>query len=66
MPIVHVNVWECFGEEKAKVVIQNITKVFVDLGIPVHAVEVIVYEIQKSHGGIGWEPAPEKLKDLSP
>ena len=34
MPIVQVNVWKGFGEEKAKTVIQNITKVFVDLGIP--------------------------------
>jgi hypothetical protein len=25
MPIVHVNVWKGFGEEKAKVVIHNIT-----------------------------------------
>jgi 4-oxalocrotonate tautomerase len=53
MPVVHVNVWEGFGEEKAKTVIQNITKVFVDLGIPSHAVEVIVHEIQKLQSG-GW------------
>lgn len=25
MPIVHVNVWEGFGQKKAKAVIQNIT-----------------------------------------
>jgi phenylpyruvate tautomerase PptA (4-oxalocrotonate tautomerase family) len=49
MPVVHVHVWEGFGKEKAKTVIQNITKVFVNLGIPSHAVEVIVHEIQKSH-----------------
>lgn len=66
MPVVHVDVWEGFGEEKAKVVIQNITKVLVDLGIPAHAVEVIVHEIPKSHWGIGGEPASEKLKDVSP
>jgi len=66
MPIVHVNVWEGFGQEKTKAVIQNITKVFVDLGSPVHAVEVIVHEIPKSHGGIGGEPASEKLNDISP
>jgi 4-oxalocrotonate tautomerase len=66
MPIVHVNVWEGFGKEKAKAVIQNITQVFVDLGVPAYAVEVIVHEIQKSHGGIGGEPASEKLEDVSP
>jgi 4-oxalocrotonate tautomerase len=51
---------------KEKVVIQNITQVFVDLGVPVYAVEVIVHEIPKSHWGIGGEPASEKLKDVSP
>jgi 4-oxalocrotonate tautomerase len=66
MPIVHVNVWEGFGKEKANAVIQNITQVFVDLGVPVYAVEVIVHEIPKSHWGIGGEPASEKLKDVSP
>ena len=64
MPIVHVNVWEDFGEEKAKTVIQNITNVFVDLSIPAYAVEVIVHEIPKSHWGIGGEPASEKFRDM--
>jgi 4-oxalocrotonate tautomerase len=64
MPIVHVNVWKGFGEEKAKKVIQNITKVFVDLDIPENAVEVIVHEIPKSHWGVGGEPATEKFKNL--
>ena len=65
MPIVHVNVWKGFAKEKTKTVIQNITKVFVDLGIPAQAVEVIVHEIPKSHWGIGGVPASEKFKDIS-
>jgi len=63
MPTVHVNVWKGFGEERIKTVIEKITKVFVDLGVPVHAVEVIVHEIPKSHWGIGGEPASEKFKE---
>ena len=42
------------------------TKVFVDMGIPADAVEVIVHEIEKSHWGVGGEPASEKLKDVHP
>jgi len=61
MPIVHVNVWEGFGKEKAKTLIQKITKAFVDLGVPAQAVEVIVHEIPKSHWGIGGEPASVKF-----
>ena len=64
MPIVHVNVWEGFGEEKAKTVIRNITNVFVDMSIPAYAVQVIVHEIPKSHWGIGGEPASEKFRDI--
>ena len=66
MPVVHVNVWEGYGQENAKTTIQNITKVFVELGIPAQAVEVLVHEIQKSHWGIGGEPASEKSKDILP
>jgi 4-oxalocrotonate tautomerase len=66
MPIVHVNVWEGFGQKNAKTVIRGITKVFVDLGIPEHAVEVVVHEIPKSHWGVAGEPASERLKDESP
>jgi len=64
MPLVHVNVWEGFGEKKAKTVIQGITKVFVDLGIPSQAVQVIVHEIPKSHWGIGGESASEMKSSM--
>jgi 4-oxalocrotonate tautomerase len=65
MPIVHANVWEGFGEKNAKTIIHGITRVFVDMGVPAHAVEVIVHEIPKSHWGVAGEPASEKLKDES-
>ena len=66
MPVIHVNVWEGFGQEKVKIAIRDITKVFVSLGVPQHAVEVIVHEVKKTHWGIGGEPASEKFKDTPP
>ena len=63
MPIVHVNVWKGFGEERVKILIQKITQAFVDLGVPQHAVEIIVHEIPKTHWGVGGEPASIKLPD---
>jgi len=66
MPIVHVNAWEGLGREKAKTVIQDITEVFLNLGIPSQTVQVVVYEIQKTHWGVGGEPASEKFKDTPP
>lgn len=64
MPIIEVNVWKGFGEEKTKKVIKEITEVFVNLGIPEQAVEVLVNEIPKTHWGIGGEPASEKFRDV--
>jgi 4-oxalocrotonate tautomerase len=46
--------------------IRGITKVIADLGVPEHAIEVIVHEIPKTHWGIGGEPASEKLRNISP
>lgn len=62
MPIIHAHVWKGFGEEPTKKVIKGITKVFMDLDIPEHAIEVLVHEIPKTHWGIGGEPASEKFK----
>jgi 4-oxalocrotonate tautomerase len=66
MPIVHVDFWEGVGEGQVKKMIRGITDVMTDLGVPENAVEVIVYEIPKTHWGVGGEPASEKLKDISP
>ena len=66
MPIVHVDFWEGVGEEQVKKMISGITNVMVDIGVPENAVEVVVYEIPKTHWGVGGKPASEVLKDVSP
>jgi len=38
MPVIRVNVWENFDKEKIKTGIQEMTEVFVDLGVSEHAV----------------------------
>lgn len=63
MPVVHVNIWEGMEQENVNHIIQGITDVFVDLGIPENAVEVLIHEIPQSHWGIGGVPASEKFKD---
>jgi 4-oxalocrotonate tautomerase len=64
MPVIHVNVWDNFGEERVRKVIEGVTKVFVDLDVPEHAVEVIVHEVPKTNWGIGGEQASKKFKDI--
>jgi 4-oxalocrotonate tautomerase len=63
MPIVHVLVWKGFSKEAKKKVIEGMTKVLVDLGVPAQAVEVIIHEIPKEDWGVGGERASERLKD---
>lgn len=62
MPVVHVNMWKGMKQENVKTIIQKITKVFVEMGIPEEAVEVLVHEVPQSHWGIGGTPASEKFK----
>ena len=66
MPIIRVDFQEGVSKEKVKAMIRGLTNVMVDLGVPENAVEVIIYEIPKTHWGIGGYPASEKLRDISP
>ncbi len=66
MPIVQVEFWEGVGVDKVKKMIRGITDVMVSIGVPEHAVEVIVHEVPKTHWGVGGLPASEALKDASP
>ncbi|MHA1785351.1 MAG: tautomerase family protein [Candidatus Helarchaeota archaeon] len=66
LPLVQVYLWEGFKEEGVKKVIKEITDVFVNMGIPQQAVEVIVQIIPKSHWGIDGKPATESRPDARP
>jgi 4-oxalocrotonate tautomerase len=66
MPVIHIYVWEGFSNEAKKKVISDITKVFVNLGIPAEAVEIIIHEISKDNWGISGMQASEKLKHVQP
>ena len=66
MPLVQVNVWKGISEENIKKIIVGITDVFVNIGIPRQAVEVIVHEIPKSHWGIDGKPATESRPGAKP
>ena len=66
MPVVHVNVWKGFSEENIKKIISGFTKVLVDMGIPLQAIEIIIHEIPKTHWGIEGKPASESRKEFGP
>ena len=60
MPIVHVHIWEGYGEETAETLIKGITRVFEDLGSPAENVTVLVHETPKTHWGKGGKPSSKK------
>ena len=66
MPIIDVKMWKGVSEDAVEQIITGITKVFVDLGIPEQAVEVMVQEIPKTHWGIGGKPASKVMPDEKP
>ncbi|MEM2142619.1 MAG: tautomerase family protein [Candidatus Thorarchaeota archaeon] len=66
MPTVDVKMWEGVSQRAVEQIISGITRVFVDLGIPERAVEVIVHEIPKTHWGIGGVPASRAMPDTRP
>lgn len=63
MPVVHVNIWKGFEQEKIDYLIKNITKVFTELDIPAQAVEILIHEVPISHWGFGGLTHVEKFKD---
>ncbi|TFH06623.1 MAG: 4-oxalocrotonate tautomerase [Candidatus Thorarchaeota archaeon] len=66
MPIIDVKMWKGVSDSAAEQIISGITKVFVELGIPERAVEVIIHEIPKAHWGIGGIPASKGMADAKP
>ncbi|MEM3980823.1 MAG: tautomerase family protein [Ignisphaera sp.] len=66
LPIVIVYMWSGVSNEAKKKIISGITRVFEELSIPPHAVEVIIVEIPKENWGIGGEQAIEKFKEVKP
>lgn len=64
MPIVHVNVWKGFSNEAKKKVIEGITKVFIELGVPAEAVEVVIHEIPMENWGAAGRQASERFRHV--
>ena len=59
MPLAQIYMWKGIKEDIVKKIIEGVTDVFVDLGIPKQAVEVLVHEVPKAHWGIEGKPATE-------
>ncbi len=61
MPLVQISVWEGISLQNKKKVVEGITKVFEDLGVPREAVEIVFYEAPKSNWATGGQLHSERL-----
>jgi 4-oxalocrotonate tautomerase len=55
LPVVQVSVWAGMSEENKKKVVEGITRVLEELGIPREAVTVIIYEAPKTNWATGGQ-----------
>ncbi|MBS7621529.1 tautomerase family protein, partial [Candidatus Bathyarchaeota archaeon] len=55
MPLVQVSVWAGMSLESKRKIVQGITKVFEDIGVPKDAVEIIIYEVPKTNWATGGQ-----------
>jgi 4-oxalocrotonate tautomerase len=74
MPIVQVSVWEGLAPENKKKIIEGITNVFEDIGVPKEAVQIVIYEAPMINWATGGQlhseryphkPSSEKKEDLA-
>jgi len=60
LPVVQVSVWAGMSGENKKRVVEGITRVFEELGVPREAVTVIIYEAPKTNWASGGQLHSEK------
>jgi len=53
LPVVQVSVWAGMSQESKRKIVEGITKVFENIGIPKEAVEIIIYETPKTNWATG-------------
>lgn len=61
MPVIQVSVWAGISEENKKKIIEGITKVIEEIGVPREAVTVIIYEVPKTDWASGGQLHSEKF-----
>jgi len=60
--VVQVSVWAGMSKESKRRIVEGITKVFEEIGIPKEAVEIIIYETPKTNWATGGQLHPDSEK----
>ncbi|MEM3987731.1 MAG: tautomerase family protein [Sulfolobales archaeon] len=62
MPIVEVTTWAGMSLEFKKKLVEGLTKVFEELGIPREAVTIVIREVPKENWATGGQLHSERFK----
>ena len=66
MPKVRVYMSSGVSRQAEGKIIEGMTKVFEELGIPGYAIDVVIHEVPRENWGVGGEIAGEKFKETRP
>jgi 4-oxalocrotonate tautomerase len=61
MPVVQISVWAGISEENKKKMVEGITKVIEELGVPREAITIIIEEIPKTNWASGGRLHSERF-----
>ena len=61
MPVVQVTVWAGMSRENKKKVVEGITRVLEETGIPREAITIIIYEAEKTNWASGGQLHSERF-----
>lgn len=53
MPVIEVKMWDGRSAEQKQQIVEGITKVFTDQGVPAQAVHVVIFNVKKEDWAIG-------------
>jgi len=64
LPVVQVSVWTGMSYENKKKIVEGITSVIQEVGVPREAITIILYEIPKTDWASGGQLHSERFRDL--
>jgi 4-oxalocrotonate tautomerase len=63
LPVVQVSVWAGISEENKKKIVEGITRVIEEIGVPREAITIIIYEVPKTDWASGGQMHSERFAD---
>jgi 4-oxalocrotonate tautomerase len=63
LPVVQVSVWAGISDENKKKIVEGITRVIEEVGVPREAITIIIYEVPKADWASGGQLHSERFGD---